>query len=73
MPAVKLEPIGTVESPLIPRWHRSKAMRGHRRRLVFEATVVEGLEGIRVGDDVIVLTWLDRAHRDVLRVASARR
>jgi tRNA (Thr-GGU) A37 N-methylase len=40
---------------------------------VFEATVVEGLEGIRVGDDVIVLTWLDRAHRDVLRVASARR
>jgi tRNA-Thr(GGU) m(6)t(6)A37 methyltransferase TsaA len=35
---------------------------------VFEPTVVEGLEGIRVGDEVIVLTWLDRARRDVLRV-----
>ncbi len=26
------------------------------------------LEGIQVGDEVIVLTWLDRARRDVVRV-----
>jgi tRNA-Thr(GGU) m(6)t(6)A37 methyltransferase TsaA len=36
--------------------------------LVFEAGVLEGLEGILPGARVIVLTWLDRARRDVLRV-----
>ena len=36
--------------------------------LVFEPAVLEGLEGIRPGDQVIVLTWLDRARRDVLSV-----
>jgi tRNA-Thr(GGU) m(6)t(6)A37 methyltransferase TsaA len=36
--------------------------------LVFERDVLEGLQGIRPGDRVIVLTWLDRAERDVLRV-----
>ena len=30
--------------------------------------MLEGLEGIRPGAQVIVLTWLDRARRDVLRV-----
>jgi hypothetical protein len=30
--------------------------------------VLQGLEGLRAGDELIVLTWLDRAHRDVLRV-----
>jgi tRNA-Thr(GGU) m(6)t(6)A37 methyltransferase TsaA len=28
----------------------------------------EALDGIRAGDDVLVLTWLDRARREVLRV-----
>jgi tRNA-Thr(GGU) m(6)t(6)A37 methyltransferase TsaA len=36
--------------------------------LAFEPAVLEGLEGIREGDEVIVVTWLDRARRDVLRV-----
>lgn len=36
--------------------------------IVFEPDVVEALDGIRPGDQVIVLTWLDRADRDVLRV-----
>ncbi len=36
--------------------------------LVFEPAVLEGLDGIQAGDEVIVLTWLDRARRDVLRV-----
>jgi tRNA-Thr(GGU) m(6)t(6)A37 methyltransferase TsaA len=70
MPAVKLEPIGTVESPLKdPALAPKQGDEGAPEAwLVVEATVVEGLDGIRVGDDVIVLTWLDRAHRDVLRV-----
>lgn len=36
--------------------------------LVFEPDVVEGLRSLRVGDEVLVLTWLDRARRDVLSV-----
>jgi tRNA-Thr(GGU) m(6)t(6)A37 methyltransferase TsaA len=36
--------------------------------LVFEAEVLAGLAGLRPGDEVIVLTWLDRARRDVLSV-----
>jgi tRNA-Thr(GGU) m(6)t(6)A37 methyltransferase TsaA len=36
--------------------------------LVFEAAMRGALDGIRVGDDLLVLTWLDRARRDVLRV-----
>jgi tRNA-Thr(GGU) m(6)t(6)A37 methyltransferase TsaA len=36
--------------------------------LVFEPDVLEGLQGLRAGDEVILLTWLDRARRDVLTV-----
>ena len=36
--------------------------------LVLEPHVLEALDGTRPGDRVIVLTWLHRARRDVLRV-----
>jgi tRNA-Thr(GGU) m(6)t(6)A37 methyltransferase TsaA len=36
--------------------------------LVFESQVSEGLRNIRPGDKLILLTWLDRARRDVLSV-----
>jgi tRNA-Thr(GGU) m(6)t(6)A37 methyltransferase TsaA len=36
--------------------------------IVFEPGVAEALDGIAEGDEVIVLTWLDRARRDVLSV-----
>lgn len=36
--------------------------------LTFDPAVAEGLDGLRVGDHVIVLTWLHRAARDVLEV-----
>jgi tRNA-Thr(GGU) m(6)t(6)A37 methyltransferase TsaA len=36
--------------------------------LVFEPAVLRALEGLRPGDEVVVLTWLDRASRDVLVV-----
>jgi tRNA-Thr(GGU) m(6)t(6)A37 methyltransferase TsaA len=35
---------------------------------VFEGSVSEGLRDLVPGDEIIVLTWLDRARRDVLRV-----
>jgi tRNA-Thr(GGU) m(6)t(6)A37 methyltransferase TsaA len=66
----ELTPIGRVESPLTDRDAAPK--QGHEGApdawLVFEPAVLAGLEGIRPGDRVIVLTWLDRARRDVLRV-----
>jgi tRNA-Thr(GGU) m(6)t(6)A37 methyltransferase TsaA len=63
-------PIGVVESPLTDP--ASAPKQGHEGApdawLVFNSAVLQGLEGIRPGDRVIVLTWLDRARRDVLRV-----
>jgi tRNA-Thr(GGU) m(6)t(6)A37 methyltransferase TsaA len=35
---------------------------------VFEAEVLAGLGTLGVGQEVFLLTWLDRADRDVLRV-----
>lgn len=65
-----LEPIGWVESPLVDR--DMAPLQGDEGSpdawLVFEQAVREGLRGLQVGTDVIVLTWLDRARRDVLVV-----
>jgi tRNA-Thr(GGU) m(6)t(6)A37 methyltransferase TsaA len=36
--------------------------------LVFEPDLLDALHGIQPGDEIILLTWLDRARRDVLRV-----
>ena len=67
---LEITPIGRVESPLTdpasaPRQGDEGAPDAW---LAFEPAVVEALDGIRAGDEVIVLTWLDRARRDVLRV-----
>ncbi len=35
---------------------------------MFDPGVAEGLRDLRVGDEAMVLTWLDRARRDVLAV-----
>jgi tRNA-Thr(GGU) m(6)t(6)A37 methyltransferase TsaA len=67
---MELVPIGKVESPLTDKTLAPK--QGHEGApdawLVFEPAVLEGLQGIRPGNQVLVLTWLDRARRDVLRV-----
>jgi tRNA-Thr(GGU) m(6)t(6)A37 methyltransferase TsaA len=62
--------VGTVESPLTdPASAPNQGDEGAPDAwLVFDPAVLEALDGIRAGDDVIVLTWLDRARRDVLRV-----
>lgn len=36
--------------------------------VVLEPAVSEGIRGLEAGNDVLVLTWLDRASRDVLAV-----
>lgn len=62
--------IGKVESPLTdPASAPKQGDEGAPDAwLVFEPAVLAALEGIRPGDEVIVLTWLHRARRDVLRV-----
>jgi tRNA-Thr(GGU) m(6)t(6)A37 methyltransferase TsaA len=66
----ELTPIGAVESPLTDP--ASAPKQGHEGApevtLALAPRVREALEGLRVGDRVIVLTWLDRARRDLLRV-----
>jgi tRNA-Thr(GGU) m(6)t(6)A37 methyltransferase TsaA len=66
----ELAPIGTVESPLIdPAAAPKQGDEGAPDAWIhFEPAVVDALDGIRVGDEVIVLSWLYRARRDVLRV-----
>jgi tRNA-Thr(GGU) m(6)t(6)A37 methyltransferase TsaA len=62
--------IGTVESPLKDRASAPKqADEGAPEAwLVLDASVADALDGIAAGDELLVLTWLDRAARDVLRV-----
>ena len=66
----EITPVGRVESPLTdPASAPKQGDEGAPDAwLVFERPAFEALEGIRPGDEVIVLTWLDRAARDVLRV-----
>lgn len=69
-PSYELRPIGRVESPLTDR--DSAPKQGNEgapeASIVFERDVVEALDGIEAGDEIIVLTWLDRSDRRVLRV-----
>ena len=62
--------VATVESPLIDRASAPKQgdEGAPEATLVFEEGFVPALDGLAAGDDVLVLTWLDRASRDVLRV-----
>jgi tRNA-Thr(GGU) m(6)t(6)A37 methyltransferase TsaA len=69
-PGYILQPIGQVESPL--RLCEEAPKQGDEGApaacLVFDDAMAEGLRGLEVGDDLLVLTWLDRASRDVLTV-----
>jgi tRNA-Thr(GGU) m(6)t(6)A37 methyltransferase TsaA len=65
-----LVPIGHVESPLTEAADAPKQgfEGGPEAWLVLEPGMREALDGLQPGARVIVLTWLDRADRGVLRV-----
>jgi tRNA-Thr(GGU) m(6)t(6)A37 methyltransferase TsaA len=67
---IDLRPIGTVSSPLTDPAAAPKqgTEGGPEAWLVLDPAVAEGLDGVAVGDRVIVVTWLDRADRALLRV-----
>ena len=69
-PDISLVPIGRVESPLTDAADAPKQgfEGGPDAWLVFEPRVLDALDGLEPGARVIVLTWLDRADRDTLRV-----
>ena len=66
----EVTPVAVVESTLTDPAQAPKQGRegAPDAWVVFEPGVLECLDGIRPGDQVILLTWFDRASRDVLRV-----
>jgi tRNA-Thr(GGU) m(6)t(6)A37 methyltransferase TsaA len=67
---MELIPIATVESSLVELADAPKqGIEGAPEAwLVFDGRMTDGLEGMTEGDEVLVLTWLDRAQREILRV-----
>lgn len=65
-----ITPIGHVNSSLVDRQHAPKQGNegAPQAWLIFKPEFDEGLRDLRVGEEVLVLTWLDRAHRDILSV-----
>jgi tRNA-Thr(GGU) m(6)t(6)A37 methyltransferase TsaA len=70
MTRVELRVIGRVASSLtdLASAQRQADEGAPEAFLVFHEDMLEGLRNIRTGDEVIVLTWLDRARRDILSV-----
>jgi len=67
---MELRLIGSVSSPLADREAAPKQgdEGAPEAFLEISSRFAPGLQGIAVGDEVLVLTWLDRADRDVLSV-----
>ncbi len=67
---MRLEPVGIIRSTLKTRTKAPKQGSEGAPDAWLEVgpSVARGLDGIAVGDDLIVITWLHRARRDVLRV-----
>src|SRR5262245_61760677 len=65
-----LQPVGVIRSRLtrLEEAPRQGDEGAPEAWLELAATVAPGLAGIAVGDELIVLTWLHHARRDVLRV-----
>jgi tRNA-Thr(GGU) m(6)t(6)A37 methyltransferase TsaA len=64
-----LSPIGFLHSPLKSREEAPNQGRegAPDAWLEVNAKVSEGLEGIEAGDEIIVITWLHQAQRDILK------
>jgi tRNA-Thr(GGU) m(6)t(6)A37 methyltransferase TsaA len=66
----EVRPVAWVESPFVDR--ASAPKQGDEGApdawLVFDPAVAVAVHDVRAGTDVLLLTWLDRAARDVLAV-----
>ena len=65
-----LRPIGEINSTIKTR--RDAPMQGYENApdawLVIRPELLPALRGVKVGDEIIILTWLHLAKRDVLQV-----
>lgn len=70
MTTYEVNPIGHVVSRLVNRTQAPKQGQegAPEAWLVFNADVVAGIRDLTVGTDILVLTWLHQADRDVLAV-----
>jgi tRNA-Thr(GGU) m(6)t(6)A37 methyltransferase TsaA len=66
----ELTPIGHVESPLTdPAAAPKQGVEGApEATIVLDEAVLDALDGVEGGSELVVLTWLDRADRSLLRV-----
>jgi tRNA-Thr(GGU) m(6)t(6)A37 methyltransferase TsaA len=66
----ELRPIGVIWSVIKKRSEAPKqgSEGAPDAWLEMSASVAEGLDGIKAGDEVLVITWLHKARRDVLKV-----
>jgi tRNA-Thr(GGU) m(6)t(6)A37 methyltransferase TsaA len=66
----ELTVIGRVSSPLTEMGEapRQGDEGGPDAWLEFDPSVLDALDGVEVGDSILLLTWFDRADRDVLVV-----
>ena len=69
-PSIELTPVGFVKSPLAdPGQAPRQGDEGTpEATIVFEPAVLPALDAVGPGDEMLVLTWLHLAPRDVLRV-----
>ncbi|TDP89946.1 tRNA (N6-threonylcarbamoyladenosine(37)-N6)-methyltransferase TrmO [Labedaea rhizosphaerae] len=67
---IELRAIGHVESPLTDpaQAPRQPDEGAPAATLVFAPSVVAALDGLNVGDAIVLITWFDRAARDALVV-----
>lgn len=66
----ELRPVGTIRSTLKNR--RDAPKQGSEGApdawLEVDAALADALDGLEVGDEILVITWLHQAQRDVLKV-----
>ena len=69
-PTYVLHPVGIVRSSLrdLAAAPRQGDEGGPSATIVLQPEFAPALEGVRVGDEVVVVTWLHRGRRDVLQV-----
>ena len=70
METYQLQPIGWVRSELkntkdAPRFYTEGAPDA---RLELDVRLLDALDGIKAGDDIVILTWLHLANRETLKV-----
>lgn len=70
MPAYTIQPIGILHCDLNDRGQTPKNydQSEHEGTMEIFPEFTDGLQGIRPGDTIVVLFWLDRADRSILRV-----